>query len=93
MQKILVYTKTWEKRCYKDGIPDEVPKKLFVAKRAPSYKAIALAILSNDHNLHSLGFSQKESHLTGLLYEESAKRKNKKKHEKKLKRWLSEKGR
>lgn len=32
-----------------------------VSNRAPSYKAIALAILKNDHHLYSLGFAQKES--------------------------------
>ena len=37
------------------------------ARRAPSYKAIAIAILKNDHNLHSLGFAQKESPMVNDL--------------------------
>ena len=35
--------------------------------RVPSYKAIALAILNNDHTLKSLGFSGKESDWYGVL--------------------------
>ena len=31
--------------------------------RAPSYKALAFAILKNDHLLRSVGFSEKESDL------------------------------
>jgi predicted phosphoadenosine phosphosulfate sulfurtransferase len=30
----------------------------------PSYRAIAMAILRNDHCLHSLGFQRKESGLS-----------------------------
>jgi len=43
------YVKTWEKRCYSDGIPDEAPNKLLDSGRVPSYKTIALAILRNDY--------------------------------------------
>lgn len=57
------YVKTWEDRCYSNGIPDEVPAKVQKSKRAPSYKAIALCILKNDHLLIGLGFSEKESDL------------------------------
>lgn len=42
------------------GIPDEIPAKLAASNRAPSWKAIAVAILKNDHNLLSLGFAQSE---------------------------------
>ena len=48
---------TWEERCYSDGIPDEIPEGLSKSLRAPSYKAIAIAILKNDLPLKSLGFS------------------------------------
>lgn len=44
-------------RCYSTDIPDEVPKKVMQSGRAPSYKAIALAILRNDLQLYALGFS------------------------------------
>lgn len=40
------YINKWEKRCYHEGIPDDVPKEIF--DKAPSYKAIAIAILKND---------------------------------------------
>lgn len=61
MQRISVYVKTWQKRCYRSGIPDEVPHKLASAGRAPSWKAVAMAILRNDHHLHSLGFQMRET--------------------------------
>jgi predicted phosphoadenosine phosphosulfate sulfurtransferase len=35
--------------------------KLIDSGRVPSYKALALAILRNDHHLYSLGFSQRPS--------------------------------
>ena len=51
----------WEGRCYFDGIPDEVHHKVAASGRVPSYKAIAMAILNNDHTLKSIGFSGKHS--------------------------------
>lgn len=57
----------WESRCYLDGIPDEVPQLLQSSNRAPSYKAIAVAILRNDNNLISLGFSPGKSKLISGL--------------------------
>lgn len=51
------YIETWKRRGYSDDIPDEVPHELIVLGLAPSYKAIAMAILRGDMNLISLGFS------------------------------------
>ena len=53
--KINIYKNLWKNRCYENGIPDEVQAKVMKSKRAPSYKAIALAILKNDHSLQTLG--------------------------------------
>lgn len=50
----------WVDRCYCSDIPDEVPAKLMAQNRAPSYKAVAMAILKNDHKLRSLGFGEQE---------------------------------
>ena len=47
-QQVLDYIATWEARGYSDGLPDEVPHRLMVLNRAPSYKAICKAILRND---------------------------------------------
>ena len=57
--KIEVYINGWEKKCYSNGIPDFVPTEISWA--CPSYKKIAIAILSNDHPLKSLGFEPKQS--------------------------------
>jgi predicted phosphoadenosine phosphosulfate sulfurtransferase len=59
-RKALSYVKTWEGRGYAAGIPDEVPDELSALQLAPSYKAIAIAILKNDHSMQSLGFSPKK---------------------------------
>jgi len=40
--------------------------------RAPSYKKIAMAILKNDLNFHSIGFAKEESELTKMLMQENA---------------------
>ena len=67
-QRVEDYIKKWEGRCYSDGIPDIVPDGVMKSMRAPSYKAIAIAILKNDHNLHSIGFTERESALCqGLI--------------------------
>lgn len=66
-QKIDAYLATWETRCYTEGIPDEVETLLQKSGRAPSYKAIAMAILKNDHHLTTLGFQGFETPYYGLL--------------------------
>lgn len=60
------YINTWERRCYKDGIPDELPDTLESLDRVPSYRKIAIAILKNDPSLKSLGFTPKESIYYGI---------------------------
>jgi len=62
-QRIETYIRTWEARCYDDGIPDELPRKLEASGRVPSWRAVAIAILRNDHNLHSLGFGSEQTQL------------------------------
>ncbi len=62
--KIRTYVAEWERRCYTDGIPDEVPAE--IADLVPSYKRIALAILRNDHILKSLGFTPPVSKWYGI---------------------------
>lgn len=52
---------------YEDDIPDEVPDALASNNLAPSYKAIALAILNNDNNFTSLGFAPKKSVYYSIL--------------------------
>ena len=59
VRKINQYIEDWERRCYKDGIPDEAPVEL--KDKVPSYKSICLALLNNDLNLKSLGFEPKKS--------------------------------
>lgn len=56
--RIAHYMETWKRRGYSDGIPDEVPPELMRMRLAPSHKAVAMAILENDHALTSLGYSQ-----------------------------------
>jgi predicted phosphoadenosine phosphosulfate sulfurtransferase len=55
----------WERRCYKNGIPDEAPSEL--GDRVPSYKRICLAILNNDLQLTSLGYYPKKSKYYSIL--------------------------
>lgn len=51
----------WESRCYSDGIPDEVPHKLTFSGRAPSWKAVAICLLSNDHQFQKMGMRRNET--------------------------------
>lgn len=50
--------RTWQARCYSHGIPDEVPVKVAVSRRAPSWRAVAVALLQNDLHLYQLGYAR-----------------------------------
>ena len=67
--RVRAYIKTWKNRCYSE-IPDEIPAALMTTNRAPSYKSIAIAILKNDLQLYSLGFSKRDSDLCLFLKRE-----------------------
>ena len=67
ISKIEAYIRVWQSRCYSDGIPDAVPDGIAKSMRVPSYKAIAIAILKNDHALSSIGFSGKMSEYYGMI--------------------------
>jgi len=67
IEKIEAYCHSWELRGYHAGITDEAPSQLESEGLAPSYRKIAQAILSNDMNLYSLGFSRKISLWYGAI--------------------------
>lgn len=46
--KVERYVQTWEGQGYPDGIPEEVPYRLTQLNLAPSWKAVALALLKNN---------------------------------------------
>jgi predicted phosphoadenosine phosphosulfate sulfurtransferase len=56
-ERVAEYAKTWQRRCYSDGIPNEVPAKVAASGRAPSWRAVAIALLQNDLSLYQLGFA------------------------------------
>lgn len=59
MRRVEQYIQTWRKQGYLTDIPDEVPAEIMA--HAPSYKAIAIAILKNDLQFISLGLAPAES--------------------------------
>ncbi len=59
-RKIRNYLSTWKQRGYPDGIPDEADPRLEALNKAPSYRLICKAILSNDVSLSSLGFAREK---------------------------------
>ena len=63
VRKIQRFISEWEKRCYKNGIPDEAPIEL--KDKVPSYKQIALCILNN--NLKPLGIEGKVTKYYSVL--------------------------
>lgn len=64
-RRLLQYIKTWEQRCYIDGLPDSSPDE--IRDMVPSYQRIAIAILKNDVALKSLGFAPPKSEVYNLL--------------------------
>lgn len=71
----MAYINLWQDKCYSDGIPDEVPNKLLFSGRAPSWKALAICILNNDHQLKKLGL-ERSTTVRGLEIERELKRKD-----------------
>lgn len=65
--RIRKYISEWKKKGYPDDIPDEVPAVLMPKNLAPSYKAIAQCLLSNDMNMEGLGFSAPKSKWYGIF--------------------------
>jgi len=61
------WIRMWEARCYGTGIPDTCPDKLLFSGRVPTYKALAMCILNNDHRLKKLGFSEGASEVCEIL--------------------------
>jgi len=65
--KLRKYMTSWKRRGYKNGIPDIVPDVLMDLKLAPSYKAMCIAILKNDHSMKSLGLTPRKSEYYNAL--------------------------
>ena len=61
------YIASWNNKGYPQGIPDEVPDGIMKGLLAPSYKAVAIAILKNDLLFRSLGFSAPRSKWYGAF--------------------------
>lgn len=59
------YINLWINRCYKDGIPDNVPEEIH--DLCPSYKRIAMCLLKNDLYLTELGYSAPKSKYYGIF--------------------------
>ena len=69
-QRAHQYVENWKQCGYSEDIPDEVPQELQALGLAPSYKAIACAILKNDIGLLSLGFPAQDSAWYGFFKRE-----------------------
>jgi predicted phosphoadenosine phosphosulfate sulfurtransferase len=59
--KILLHVKWWQERGFPDGVPDESPHELEVARKAPSWRRVCKSLLRNDYWGKGLGFSQHKS--------------------------------
>lgn len=65
--KVSWYGYWWSRRGYRNGLPEEVDGELSEKQLAPSWKAVAVAIMSNDVPLESLGFTPPVSPFYGML--------------------------
>jgi len=64
-EKVKKYVETWEQRCYTNGIPDVAPD--CIRDKVPDYRKIAIALLNNDMQLKSLGYSGFNSEYYSIL--------------------------
>lgn len=58
-ERIIDYIKIQERKGYINGLPDEAPAILEEYGKVPSYRRICLAIMKNDVQLQTLGYSRK----------------------------------
>ncbi|MFZ9296075.1 MAG: hypothetical protein ACO259_07705 [Bacteroidia bacterium] len=80
------YIQGWRKKGYTNDIPDEVPKRIDVLNKAPSYKRIAISILKND--IIDLGYTpQKTMYYDLIKYNELMNRAIKNKQTFQLRLW------
>lgn len=63
----LQYVQKWSEMGYPDDLPDECPQRLAELNLAPSWRAIAVAILKNDVSCQSLGFTPRRSQWYAVL--------------------------
>lgn len=59
--KVLLFVRWWMERGYPTGIPDEAPKDIEAARKAPSWRRICKTLLRNDYWAKGLGFTQHRS--------------------------------
>ena len=59
--KILLFEKWHVERGYPEGIPDEAPYELEVARKAPSWRRVCKTLLRNDYWCKGLGYTQHKS--------------------------------
>ena len=61
----------WHNMGYSNGLPDEAPIELEVRNKVPSYRKICIAIMKNDVQCETLGFSKGKSvYYSELKYQE-----------------------
>lgn len=72
-KKIREYISNWEQRGYSEGIPEEAPESLERINAVPSYRMICRAIIKNDVQLESLGFTREPCELYNKLKREELK--------------------
>lgn len=66
-KKINQYINKWHSQGYENGIPDEAFPKFEALNKAPSYRNICRAILKNDVQLTTLGFSKESCESYNIL--------------------------
>lgn len=66
-KKIENYIKKWTTTVYLNDLPDEAPRRLEELHKVPSYRQICIALLKNDSQLKSLGYTPKSSRYYSML--------------------------
>lgn len=66
-KKIENYIKKWTTTVYLNDLPDEAPRRLEELNKVPSYRQICIALLKNDCQLKSLGYTPKSSRYYSML--------------------------
>ena len=75
IEKIKSYIQKWEQNGYSDGIPDEAPYELEIRNKVPSYRKICIAIMKNDYQCKTLGYTNDKSiYYNELKYQELYKK-------------------
>jgi predicted phosphoadenosine phosphosulfate sulfurtransferase len=75
--RLAEWIEVWKTRGYEYDIPDEAPDIFEIENKAPSYRRICFAVMKNDVQLQSLGYTREDCRIYNCIKREELIRRGK----------------